>query len=89
MVGDSNPVHDLEIRIEQLHSLVDKNDIKISQVVRGMEEDIAEIKEQQKSYVRKESFAFYERAFWIVAGALGSSIIGAIFYVITTSKSGG
>ena len=66
---------------------INSNDEKIHLTLVSIKEDVTEIKERERSYVTREGFAFYEKAFWIIASAVGSMLVGAIFYVIT--RSGG
>ncbi len=86
-VSGRDPLVDLEIKLNTLTSLINSNDEKIHLTLVSIKEDVTEIKERERSYVTREGFAFYEKAFWIIASAVGSMLVGAIFYVIT--RSGG
>ena len=81
--GVSGPVSDLERRLAELSALVNLNDQRVSSAIKGMEADIEEIKEREKDYVHKESFAFYEKAFWIVATSSISMLLGSIAWVFS------
>jgi hypothetical protein len=82
---ERDPLTSLEFRVEKLASNVDLNDMRVRSEIEGMRTDIAEIKVREKDYVRADNFAFYEKAFWIVASATGSIIVGNIFYFISTA----
>ena len=88
MHEEYNPIHKLEIRLNDLSAVVNLNDQRVKQQIEGMEEDIKEAKEREKLYVRLDSFDFYSRAFWILATATGSMLVGSIFFALT-SKAGG
>lgn len=83
MTGGPGPVYDLERRLAELSSLVDLNDQRVSQHIDGMKEDIKELRANEKDYVQKENFAFYEKAFWIVATSTVSLLIGSIAWVVS------
>jgi hypothetical protein len=74
--------HELKIMIIELRG--DHNVLK--ERVQTNVGDIDDIKVILSTFVTKESFDFYARAFWILAGAVGSGLVGSIFYVITTSR---
>lgn len=83
MSENRDPLTDLEFKINRLESLVNLNDQRIKGEIAGMLDDVKELKEREKEYVRIDNFSFYEKAFWIVATSTVSMLIGAIFYVIT------
>jgi hypothetical protein len=76
----STPWHRLETRIVEIvgqHNVLEER-------VKGHTDDIAEIKALLPQFVTKESFEFYSKAFWILSTAVGSGLVGSIFYVITS-----
>jgi regulator of sigma D len=75
------PWHRLENKIVELLGTQRLHEEQI----KNNREDIDEIRDSLRDYLSKETFEFYSRAFWILATAVGSGLIGSIFYVITRS----
>lgn len=75
------PWHRLETRIVELLGTQKLHEEQI----KNNREDIDAIRLALRDYLTKETFEFYSKAFWIMAAAVGSGLIGSIFYAITRS----
>lgn len=81
-MAERNPIQDLEYKILELKGKVNTNDAEVRGLLKAMQDDVEEIKAREKNYVRADSFALYERAFWIVATAVITLLIGGVWAAV-------
>lgn len=73
------PWHRLENRLTEMLGVLNLHAERIA----DNRKDLDELKKDHDKFLTKETFEFYSRAFWILATAVGTGLIGSIFYVIT------
>jgi hypothetical protein len=83
----SNPLHDLERRVDALAARLDLSDARVKADVDAIKDDIAQIREWGKGFVTIARFTPLERLFWTSIAALVVGLIGAVVAIVTRSPS--
>lgn len=83
MTEHSDPIRELENSLRELHNVVNLNDQRVTQALKNLDDIVDELKQESKNYVHKESFGIYEKAFWVLGGAMVSMLSGLSIFLLT------
>jgi hypothetical protein len=79
----TDPLRDLERRVDALAARVDLNDQAVRSHIDGIRDDIEQLREAHAGFVTLARFTPLERLFWAAVTALIVGLIGGLVAVVT------